>query len=249
MMDDGTLVIPFGANKGEIIDACSLFVDAGYINNEIQSSKMSSILQRVQSTAGTIVHGYDEGDDFIDDSEIVAGQGEAHTLEPGQFRVVLMGAPPPLKPAPQKVRSFEDPASDGPVVPDRLNSLLDRIKRVTFEPIERQLERLHAGAKTGQMINLTNDIVEAIADCVDEKIRIESEAYGGNPPKRKVELWKKDAFQVIYNQCFTVHDYQFSTARRLGTAYMKFKKDTQPSKDQGEAADEESAKEPPIDSD
>jgi hypothetical protein len=248
-MDDRTLVIPFGANKGEIIDACSLFVDAGYINDEIQSSKMSSILQRVQSTAGTIVHGYDEGDDFIDDSEIVAGQGEAHTLEPGQFRVVLTMAPSPSKPVPQKVRSSEEPAYEAPVVPDRLNSFLDRIKRVTFEPIERQLERLHAGAKTVQMINLTNDIVEAIADCVDEKLRIESEAHGANPPKRKVELWKKDAFQVIYNQCFAVHDYQFSTTRRLGIAYLKFKKDTESAKDQGEAADDESVKEPPVEPD
>jgi hypothetical protein len=40
-MDGMMLVIPFDLNKGEVIGACSFFVDAADINDEIQSSKMS----------------------------------------------------------------------------------------------------------------------------------------------------------------------------------------------------------------
>jgi hypothetical protein len=35
------------------------------------------------------VHGYDEGPNFIDHSEIISRQGEAQTLNPAQFRIVL----------------------------------------------------------------------------------------------------------------------------------------------------------------
>jgi hypothetical protein len=242
-MSDELIFIPFGAKQSEIVDVHALLVEDGHIDDDLQSSKMSNILRRVQSKAGTIVQGYDEGDDFIDDSEIVAMQGEVHTLDPNSFRVVLTyGSPASAKPTAPKARSDET-SGEPQSIPDSLVVFLDRIKLGTFEAIDRQVERLNAGAKSVHMINLTNDVAEEIANCVDEKIRIESEKCGGNAAKRKIEQWKKDAFQLIYTHCFTARDYQFTTVRRLGLAYMKFKKES--AKDQAEP-EEELIKEAPA---
>jgi hypothetical protein len=235
--------VPFDARKGEIIDVRSLLVDSGYIDDQIQSSKMSGILQRVQSKAGTIVQGYDEGDDFIDDSEILAKQSEVHTLDPASFRVVLASASgSSSKPSAPKGRT-EESSAETSLVPESLAPFIERIKLRTYEAIDRQVERLMTRAKAVQMITLTNEMVEAIANCVDEKIRIELEKCGGNAAKRKIEIWRKDEFKLIYAQCFTARDVQFTTVRRLAMAYMKFKKES--AKDQADV-DDESAKEPPV---
>jgi hypothetical protein len=243
-MSDDVIFVPFGARPGEEVDVRVLLVEAGHIDDEIQSSKMSSILHRVQSKAGTIVQGYDEGDDFIDDSEIVAMQSEFHPVDPNSFRVRLSYVTSPSSRATSAKARGEEASREPQAVPDSLAGFLDRIKLGTFEAIDRQVERLNAGAKAVQMINLSNEVVEEIVNYVDEKIRFESERCGGNPAKRRIEQWKKDAFQLIYTECFTARDYQFTTVRRLAIAYQKFKKESTKEQPEGE---EELTKEPPVD--
>jgi hypothetical protein len=236
------IFIPFDARKGEIADVISLLRDAGYVEDQLPSSKMSIILQRVHSKAGTIVQGYDEGDDFIDDSGIVALQND-QAPDPRSFRVVLgYGSAPSSKPPTPSARP-EDSAGEPQVIPDNISIILNRIKLNTFEAIDRLAERQSCGARAAQWINFSNPVVEDIVNLVDEKIRYETEHCGGNPSKKKVEQWKKDAFQLIYSQCFTAGERAFTTLRKLAIAYQKFKKET--IKDQGDA-DDETLKEPPV---
>jgi hypothetical protein len=239
------IFLPFDARKGEIVDVQALLVTAGHVDDQLQSSKMSTILQRVHSKAGTIVQGYDEGDDFIDDSAIVALQSD-QTLNPQSFRVVLgYGSIPSAKPPTPSARP-EDPAGEAQAIPDGIAAILNRIKLNTFEAIDRLADRQNSGAKNAQWINLSNPVIEDIVNLVDEKIRYETEHCGGNPSKKKVEQWKRDAFQLIFTQCFTARDRSFTTLRKLGNAYQKFKKETIKEGKEPEV-EEETHKEPPVD--
>jgi hypothetical protein len=85
-------------------------------------------------------------------------------------------------------------------------------------------------------ITLSNEVVERIANCVDEKLRLEIERYVGSPTKKRIDQWTKHAFQMIYAQCFTARDIEFTTSRRIALAYFRFKKEN--AKGQAEGDDE-----------
>lgn len=226
--DHATLFVPFDAKRGEMVDARALFVDAGYA----ESTQMSSILQKVQSKMGTIVEGYDG--DFIDDSGI-SDVHEVHQLDIDQFKVVLY-----TESDQQSAKRAEDQSGDAKILED-INPFIEKIRMETYGPIEAQLTKLKQGkAKNVQMIPLSNEIIELIAGCLDEKVRLETERLGGTPAKQKVANWRKDALQIVFNQCFTYHDYQFTTLRRLQVAMSKLQK-----KDLPPAKDEDDIKEPP----
>ena len=57
------------------------------------------------------------------------------------------------------------------------------------------------------------------------------------PAKKKIEAWRKDALQAIFTQCFSIHEYQFTTIRRLQVAYKKYQKDHE--REDEEGGDEE----------
>jgi hypothetical protein len=75
------------------------------------------------------------------------------------------------------------------------------------------------------MINVTNHGFEEIATCVDQNPRIEMIESGRNPSEPKVELWQKDAFQLIHTQCITARAYRLTTVRGLTIADSQFNKE------------------------
>jgi hypothetical protein len=97
--------------------------------------------------------------------------------------------------------------------PESWPSFVDRSTLVISESINRQVERLRAGAKNMHMISVTNDAVEEIANCVDENSRFAMVESGGYPSKTKVELWQKDAFPLIHTQCISPRAYRRTTVR------------------------------------
>lgn len=229
-----TLFVPFDAQPNEIVNARSLFVDAGLINGYVESSKMSSILQKVQSKMGTRVQGYDANDDFIDDSGITGNVDKVQELNIDQFRVVLS-----LKGKSDQTKSnSEEQTGESQAVSEGLAPFIDRIKRAAVGPIEAQLTKLHQKNGKAQMIPLSTEIIEAISSCVEEKVRLETEQLGTTPAKQKIANWRKDALQTIFTTCFTWHEHQFTTMRRLQMALGKSqRKDVQ--------TKEEEVKEPP----
>ena len=243
-MSDQALFVPFAATPGEVINARSLFIDAGYAVNDGDSGPMASILQKVQSKMGTIVPGYDEDNDFIDDSDISV-VNEVHALDINSFRVVLSMETRENDKQPAKSRS-EDSVVEPQAVSDGLAEFLENIKRATYQPIDAQLSRIRGGAKTVQCVNLTNEMSEAIGHFVDEKVRLETELMKPQTPtKKKIDTWRKDALQAIFNQCFSIHEYQFTTMRRLQVAYNKYKKEHAPDDDDGAKGNDEGVKEAP----
>ena len=179
---------------------------------------------------GTIVPGYDEDNDFIDDSEINVTNNEVHSLDVNSFKVVLSIELKETAQQPAKSKA-EEAIEEQQVVSDVLVDFLENIKRATYQPIDAQLSRIREGAKSVQPINLTNEMIEAIVNFVDEKVRLETELMKGLPAKRKIEKWRKSALETIFNQCFSIHEYHFTTIRRLQVAYGKYKKEKEPEKE------------------
>ncbi|KAH0787131.1 hypothetical protein GPJ56_009129 [Histomonas meleagridis] len=245
--------IQFSAKPGEIVDACSILADAGYIydGDEAESSKVSLVLQKVQSKMGKIDTAYDEGDGFIDDSEIINLNSQAHTLDPSAFRVVLSypstNQAQSNKPTPSKSRPDESKAGQGgdDDITERLSPFIEKIKLVTLAPIEALLDKIASGNSKAkdQKIALAPEMIDAIGQCIDEKVRLETEKLGATPSKKKMDQWRRDACQLIFSQCFTVHEFTFvKSLRTLQNAYKKYndKKDASANKE----AETESA--PPV---
>lgn len=228
-----TLFVPFDAQENEIVNARSLFVDAGFIDGYVESSKMSSILQKVQSKMGTRVQGYDDKDDFIDDSGITGNGDEVQELDINNFKIVLS-----LKgKSDQQAKSrSEDPGTETEAVTKGMAPFIDRIRRATIGPIEAQLTKIRQkGAKNVQMIPISNEMIEAISNCVEEKVRLETEQLGTTPAKQRIANWRKDALQTIFTKCFTCQGHQFTTMRRLQVALGKSqRKDAPQTKDDAE---------------
>ena len=230
-----TIVLNFNAEKGQIINARQLLMDEGFIddNQHKKSSKMSNILAKVQSKMGTVCPGYDEGDNFIDDSEIINNTNVA-VLDPNAFRVVISYAPQNKQSQATKSKSDESLSEKQNVqVPEELAPFIDAIRHATFAPINEQMEKIHSGTSKEKehKITLTNDMVDAIGRCIDEKVRIETEKLEAPPSKKKVDGWRRDICNLIYLVCFTVKDYTFiSSTRVLQNAYKKYleRKDPKP---------------------
>jgi hypothetical protein len=241
-MDDETIFLPFDAQNGEIVNARSLFVDAGCVGEDYQSSKMSNILQRVQSKAGTIVQGYDEGDGFVDDSEVQTH--ESHSLEIESFRVALTATDlsNSSKVVSKSVSKAEESVGETEVTSDELKAIQDRIKLASATML---LGPQSEGSQKKQPnINLNNEILELISQYVDERNRLLTEqASSKNLGKRKLDIWKRDSLQLIQSSCFTAYGNQFITLRRLQVLYTKYKKEE--NKDQGDGEEDHLKKVPP----
>lgn len=229
------ITIPFNAATGEIIDVTALLANAGYIDDDDDDGpsrpKVTEILQKVQSRMGKIDTGYDEGDGFIDDSDIINRKVEKQSLDPDSFSVALSyssslsqhsGAPER-----SRAKGGEDIRceKEGAALQEQLQPFIERIRLVTLSPIEVLLDKIASGTTKGKelKITLTPEITDAIGKCIDEKIRLESEGSDAPPGKKKTDQWIRDACQAIYTQCFTVHDYTFvGSIRTIRNAYKKY---------------------------
>ncbi|OHS99663.1 hypothetical protein TRFO_08294 [Tritrichomonas foetus] len=234
------IVIPFNAEKGTIINARDLLINEGIINdnNKKEASKMSSILAKVQSKMGTVCPGYDEGDNFIDDSEVINNTNVSHVLDPNSFRVVLSfaTAAPAKQTTPSKSRS-EEVLHETTPVSDELVPYIEAIRQVTFSSINEVLEKIHSGSQKekDQKIHLTNEMIDAIGKCIDEKVRIETEKLDAPPSKKKADGWRRDIVNLIFQQCFTVKEYTLiSSTRVLQNAYKKYNERKTPKQEAGD---------------
>lgn len=222
----------FSPNPGQVINVKSLLSDGGYIglNDTEETSKMSSILRKVHSKIGKVVAGYDEGDGFIDDTEVADAATESTSINENAFKVVLsykeVKETPTTKQSVPKPRS-EDTLTDNKQFDELLSDYHQKITTTTCDLINEKLNTIHAGnsKNNNTHITLTPEMVEAIVECVDERVKLETQAHQGSLPKRKIEQWRKDALTQIYQRHFTVFQYTFTTLRKIQMAYGKYKKD------------------------
>ena len=111
------------------------------------------------------------------------------------------------------------------VFQEQLQPFIEKIRLVTLSPIEVLLDKIASGNAKGkdQKITLTSEMIDAIGKCINEKIRLESENSDVPQPKKKIDQWIRDACQLIFMQCFTVHDYTFiGSVRTIRNAYRKY---------------------------
>lgn len=245
--DYSLIVIPFNAEKGQIVNANNLFIESGALVETTKSNR--TVLAKVQSKMGKVIEGYDDGDDFIDDSEIKNNAPVDHHLDPNAFRVVLSfeKTETPLRISTPVKSKSEEAINEVPPVTDDMLPYIDAIRQVTLDPIKEALEKVHnAPPKDKELkIPLTDNIIEAIGQCIDAKVRIETENLKGQPSKKKIDQWKRDIVQLIFQHCFTVKEYTFvKSTRSIQNLYKKYleKKEPKPVEN-GESADQQPAKE------
>ena len=108
------------------------------------------------------------------------------------------------------------------------------------------LHRISANKKS-QPITITEEMLDTISKCIEAKVELETSATP-NPPKRKIDQWKKDCIEYIYSKCFEVNGYQLTTQRRLRLAYLKYTKKSEDQQQQQQpktdAGKDETANEP-----
>ncbi|KAK8887699.1 hypothetical protein M9Y10_038753 [Tritrichomonas musculus] len=232
------IVIPFKAELGEIINAKNLLINAGVIDDNSSKKRQSSVLEKLESKIGKIVNGYDDGKDFIDDSEIILNNNEnvEHELDPKAFRVVLSfgNAVAPAKPVTPSRSKSEDAIQEIIPVSDEMAPYIESIRQVTLAPIREKMEKIHSGNPKDKefKINLSNEMIEAIGQCVDAKVKIETEKLEVPPSKKKLDTWKSDICKQIFQTCFTTNGYNFvKSTRVIQNAYNKYLKGKEPKPD------------------
>ena len=86
-------------------------------------------------------------------------------------------------------------------------------------------------------------MLDTISKCIETKVELETSATP-NPPKRKIDQWKKDCIEYIYSKYFEVNRYQLTTQRRLRLAYLKYTKKSEDQQPKIDAGKDETADEP-----
>lgn len=233
-MEGKNIIIPFSASLGEIIDMKELLKEE-LGDNESNSRTKSSVLQNIQSKMGTVVHGYDEGDDFIDDSDIVNRTLQPQNLDPQKFKVVISYPSKEQKPKEQK--SAETTSSEPTIVETReineaIQSCLEKIKA-------RVLSAFPPGTKPNDKFKFPPPLIDAIVECVDTYDKIEQEKLQPPISKKKLEQIRRDVFDLIYAQCFNTGTYFLATKQKIQRTYRNAKKALEPKKDDEEPLKEE----------
>jgi len=221
--------VPFSFQIGGIINTTDLLSDSGHHSSfgDDQTGKKSSLYQKVQSNIGKVIPGYDEDDGFIDDSEAVNASMQLKSLDPACFRISLVPqstvGSTTSKPDNSKKSNDENNVDVASAVSEALEPYFDRLNTILCPYIEDIVQKIHSNLKVTNNIPLNEEMIEIIRQCVDEKVRIETE-YNSSPSKKKVEQWKKDCLNMIFQKCFSVAEYKFTSLRRLQVAYSKVTK-------------------------
>lgn len=257
--ESNLIVIPFNAELGQIINAKNLLFEAGAIDNNTTKSRQTSVLEKVESKIGKVVTGYDEGNNFIDDSEIINNNdGVEHVLDPNAFRVVLSygSKVTPVKVATPNRSKSEESIQEIIPVSDEMTPYIDAIRQLTVAPIQEIFEKIahNAASKDKEYkITLSNEMIDAIGQCIDAKVKFETEKLEAPPSKSRLDKWKSDVCKQIFQQCFTAKEYTFiKSTRVLQNAYKKYLDKKEPKVQQNSEplltnkTIEESLKEPPA---
>lgn len=224
------IVIPFNAQVGQIINVKNLLVEAGVIDNVSNKVHQSTVLEKVESKIGKVVTGYDEGDNFIDDSEIINNNSnEEHELDPNAFRVVLSfgNTVTPVKPATPSRSKSEETIQEVIPVSDEMKPYIESIRQLTATPIQEILEKIGSNGPPSKdkeyKINLTEEMINAIGKCIDAKVEMETEKLEATPSKNRLDKWKSDICKQIFQHCFTSRGYAIiKSTRVLQNAYKKY---------------------------
>ena len=225
------ITIPFSVGPGEVVNVAQL-LDNDSIEDDPSykgsGALMSQVLKNVQSKIGKVVPGYDEGDDFIDDSEIADRSSEAQEIDPSAFVVRLYTsgiiAEQKRPSTPTKARKEEEQPEDHEAIDQQLTPFMDAIRVAACTPIQQAMEKINEKSKSLLKIQWNKEISDGIIRYIDEKIRLETER-SPNPTGRKVQQWKKDAIEKIFSTCFVFRTYQFTTTRNISQIYAKAKKE------------------------
>lgn len=174
------------------------------------------LIQRVQSKIGKKVEGYDDADGFIDDTEAIDENSVSKILDINEFYVNLSYT---RKGTEQNVNS------DGSLLSQEACSvLLDRYvdiinTRLSFYTHEFMNKYQHT-KKLPPSIPL-NDVLPIIHEYIEERVKLEKGA-SETISKRKYVLIRKDSLEQLYPRCFEVNNIQFTSKRKLVSAYNKY---------------------------
>ena len=234
-----TLRFSFSAEVGDIIDIKALLKD----NEAIETDHKTSVLQNIQSRMGKVVAGYDEGDDFIDDTDIVDRTLQPQDLNQEKFKVVI--SYPSNRNETKNVQQKEEhPGKEEPIIETKeidsnLQTCLDNLKTKTSIIIMTELNKLAPGQKPKENIKFPQDVIDAVVECIDTNERIEVAKLPQPVSKKRMEQIKRDIIDLIYNECFTAANYHFTTKLKLQRIYKSQKKALEPKTDVEEPLKEE----------
>ena len=202
----------------------------------------SALIAKVQSKVGKVIEGYDQDDGFIDDTDAIDMSMQVKKLEMEAFRVSLVQKQNASLSKSEAIKGKDSSAATSVSIKEKLESYIDELNKIMAPIHEDFLHRISANKKS-QAITITDEMLETISKCIDAKVELETEA-NPNPPKRKIDQWKKECMEYIYSKCFEVNSYQLTTQRKLKLAYLKYTKKSEEQPQKADAGKDEAAKEP-----
>lgn len=238
-MSEKTVDFVIEFKKGDSINIRNELADRDELQGVGGSESHSLLIERVQTKIGKVIDGYDNGDGFIDDTDAVNEAAEGRKLEMEAFRISLAQKANTTAQKSDQTRSKSmDSNSDAinGLSIEALDPFIEKLNKI-MAPLQEDFLHKISSNKKSTPIDITNDMLQVIDDCVREKVNIESASIK-NPPKRKIEQWQKDALNYVFEKCFKVNEYSLITFRKLLMQYRKFIKARDGTPDAGNAADE-----------
>lgn len=230
---DHSAVVDLSLRRGDMVDISEKVADHSNDSDTIDGERAwwaafhADLIQFSTGLIGKHVTGYDEGDDMVDDSELVIqAPSDCNKLDASRFRVALYD-PEDAHFSPEEAppQEEEEEIESNPEVARKLAPFLTDVRTSVSEEI---LGILRDGPVTSAQASMALHLLaprrKAIGDYVDAKIRFERQLYDGDPPLTRVLEWKREAFRTLHREIFTVEGIEFASEKKLRGAYNQYKR-------------------------
>lgn len=199
-------------------------------------NKFASVMSRVHDNIGHVVDGYDEGDDFIDDSEVIQAQNSANLIyNVSNFKIKIVNELPPQPGLDSSGKAFK-------VLPnDTKQQLLNDIKVALKNVISSQFPQVKIGKAPVKYVSLTVELMEALIKYFKALYDNRLHQYKVKLSSTIMEKWRYELLKQIHSEIFVVEGIIFLQFRKLELAFKDFWRNNYSNND-----DKKEAKDMPV---